>query len=995
MDGHPASPGKGSVHARNRSSQSTNPPSPSSSSLESPSHLRSTTTNQRQPYARTPSFEPPSFFANGGSDAGSSSHQGRGGALTVDLGHGVATAEEMSPTARRLHNAEAGRASGSGLGRNRWWPDGTGSTAAPRIPRSGRHEPGTSDPDAASLADAQSVAGPATYSNGAAHTVRATMPAGPLAGGGYSSSASTEGEAYLNAASQLTSRTPTPLIGVNLDDRAAGALTSEATESEGSEYDEQTTLKHGRGSETPKAKPSVLGALGKGWAGEGFWGASASNGHGPTTARARNSKKGKWVKPRSGAGAGAGSDRGWLLNAGGSAPRLRRRPNAALTHPLRMMASFLSKLFRTFFGPIHPVTILVALVLIASFVTSVTKLIIYILNPDKEPLPWRTYCQQQPPFPHAYADALAPVDVFVGIFSVDSSYERRHLIRSTYAAHTVPVDPQTGAPLGNIQVRFIIGRPRKAHARRVALEMEVFNDLVILDMEENMNRGKTHAFFKWAADNATVPFLRPVGGQQAQLWQSNVEQFGGGGSGGVGGGSFGQTHEVARGSGESEERYEVAWKKADYVVKADDDAFIVLEELERHLRVSPRQMTYWGYLIRNWFMGGECYALSSDLVQYVATSENVLHYTKGKEDKKVAQWINLHPNRAAINWVSEHCWIYDHPKAGTAYSHGFLFPDHVEKIKMEGRRGLTDQEIARRGGEHRSKSFSTVRRWHQAYTEPRGDLTIEEEVEALVEGGGRWSGTWVRGEEGNDTQVWVPREQIVYEASDDRLRSPMALNVATHAALADEARDGGLLPKLAALPSLGDLPSLYGADPRERKRAHAIRSAQPRLMPLPSHRDGNGEAEALRAKRYLGRRYGGTVVVHFLKKSEWFYETALALCGRSKSWPDGAGGSGTEWRMYGSPLVRHEDGYVYDGRSQPRPDVEMAYLQQARLQAQANAAQAQGQAARVGSFTKPRSPAPKQGGVVPPPPPPPPPPSQPAAAQPPTQADEDAFRATP
>ncbi len=36
---------------------------------------------------------------------------------------------------------------------------------------------------------------------------------------------------------------------------------------------------------------------------------------------------------------------------------------------------------------------------------------------------------------------------------------------------------------------------------------------------------------------------------------------------------------------EQAQRYQVLWKKADYVVKADDDAFIIFEELERHLRV--------------------------------------------------------------------------------------------------------------------------------------------------------------------------------------------------------------------------------------------------------------------------------------------------------------------------------------------------------------------------------------------------------------------------
>jgi hypothetical protein len=36
------------------------------------------------------------------------------------------------------------------------------------------------------------------------------------------------------------------------------------------------------------------------------------------------------------------------------------------------------------------------------------------------------------------------------------------------------------------------------------------------------------------------------------------------------------------------------------------------------------------------------------------------------------------------------------------------------------------------------------------------------------------------------------------------------------------------------------------------------------------HREG-------RAKRYEGKRVGGTVVVHFIKKNMWYLETALAL----------------------------------------------------------------------------------------------------------------------
>lgn len=727
---------------------------------------------------------------------------------------------------------------------------------------------------------------------------------------------------------------------------------------------------------------------------EPFWIKSGGASYTPHTAtRPRSLKKSKWNR-------NSKTDKALFSNsaAASSKDRLRGRRSAPIwTHPFTMVVSFFSKLFRTVFGPIHPVTIVLALVLIASFVASVTKLIIYILNPDKEPLPWRTYCQKQPSFPHAYADALAPVDVFVGVFSIDSAYERRHLIRSTYATRTVPVDPDTGTPTSNVQVKFIIGKPRQAHARRVALEMETFNDLVVLDMDENMNRGKTHAFFRWAAENATVPFLRAVDPELQQQHHQQHQTRAHLGEQGLGmhGNGHGQTREVLGGSVDQAQRYQVLWKKADYVVKADDDAYLVLEELERHLRVAPRQMTYWGYLIRNWFMGGECYGLSSDLVQYVAHDETVLHHITGKEDKKVAQWINLHPNRSDIHWVSEHCWIYDHPKAGTAYSHGFLFPDYVEKIKMEGRRGLTDQEIARRGGEHRAKSYSTVTRWHAPYVEPRSDLTIEEEVEALVEGGGRWAGTWVRGEEGNDTQIWVPWQQIVFEANDDRLRPPMLDDLGSHPTLAEEVgidpatgltvrhihgvngqpvdpfaanMDGDLQPhqrRRRDIPFLAHLPSVPGFDfgaggvsrsaAEERKRSFASAAMQPRMIPLPTHKDGNGEADELRRRRYLGKRFGGTVVVHYLKKSEWFYETALALSGRRRFWPDGAGGTGSEWRMYGSPLVRHEDGYISGGRSQPRPDMDLAYLQQARIQAQANAAQAQALAARMGSFTKPKA----------------------------------------
>ncbi|SJX62457.1 uncharacterized protein SRS1_13307 [Sporisorium reilianum f. sp. reilianum] len=952
----------------------------------------SSTTVQRHPYTRTPSNEPPRFhFARDPSRTLPALHPTStvDGALTVHLGSNPSAAQHdrssleasvnsLSSSAESYPGAPSTAAGPSAA--TKYWPEPSASHTHPEP--YGASNP--ADPDSYAMDDRSApqhrTARLHINSNGYASSTDGDLT--PLASSSRSASAIPG------------ARLPTPLVGVNLTDQQIADM----TESDVSEYDDTAKLRRtrrGSGAANPSAT-SMFSSITKSLGAEPFWNKSGGSYTPLTATRSRSLKKSKWNR-------NSKTDKALFSNsaAASSKGRLRGRRSASIwTHPFTMVASFFSKLFRTVFGPIHPVTIILALVLIASFVASVTKLIIYILNPDKEPLPWRTYCQKQPSFPHAYADALAPVDVFVGVFSIDSAYERRHLIRSTYATHTMPVDPDTGAPTSNVQVKFIIGKPRQAHARRVALEMETFNDLVVLDMDENMNRGKTHAFFRWAAENATVPFLRAVDPELEQQPLGTVQTRAHlGEQQSLHGNSHGQTRQVLGGSVDQAQRYQVLWKKADYVVKADDDAYLVLEELERHLRVAPRQMTYWGYLIRNWFMGGECYGLSSDLVQYVAHDETVLHHITGKEDKKVAQWINLHPNRSDIHWVSEHCWIYDHPKAGTAYSHGFLFPDYVEKIKMEGRRGLTDQEIARRGGEHRAKSYSTVSRWHAPYVEPRSDLTIEEEVEALVEGGGRWAGTWVRGEEGNDTQIWVPWQQIVFEANDQRLRPPMLDDMGAHPTLAEEVgidpatgltvrhihgsngqpldpMDGDVAPpqqrRRRDIPFLAHLPSVPGFDfgaggvsrsaAEERKRSFASAATQPRMIPLPTHKNGNGEADELRRRRYLGRRFGGTVVVHYLKKSEWFYETALALSGRRRFWPDGAGGAGTEWRMYGSPLVRHEDGYISGGRSQPRPDMDLAYLQQARIQAQANAAQAQALAARMGSFTKP-----KPAGAGPPP----------------------------
>jgi hypothetical protein len=138
--------------------------------------------------------------------------------------------------------------------------------------------------------------------------------------------------------------------------------------------------------------------------------------------------------------------------------------------------------------------------LLTTLIVLLTFLLMYILNPDKEPLPWRIYCSvpstsKRPPgmtsshsfysahspsalratFPPPAFDSLSPAGLFVGVFSMDSAFERRMLIRSTWASHP---RSRNGAGIGDqgrgtsrTILRFILGLPKKSWERRIELEM--------------------------------------------------------------------------------------------------------------------------------------------------------------------------------------------------------------------------------------------------------------------------------------------------------------------------------------------------------------------------------------------------------------------------------------------------------------------------------------------------------------------------------------------
>jgi hypothetical protein len=397
-----------------------------------------------------------------------------------------------------------------------------------------------------------------------------------------------------------------------------------------------------------------------------------------------------------------------------------------------------------------------------------------------------------------------------------------------------------------------------------------------------MNSGKTHAFFSWVAENAWVP---PPAQSHTSHWSSY--------SNATVNPPRPAPHDPRSGLSGAKSR----WVRPDYIAKADDDSFVMLAELEARLRVeldsalrgaaaenAPKvyptsqphtpsdegshltsqvlsaqaqskawhssytseysssmfsgtrnsytdPLIYWGYLVKNHFMAGELYALSWSLAKWVATEPIIKSMTRGAEDKQTAKWLRLHPRASEIRWAAERCWMYDHPRAGTVYSHGFLFPSEATRVRrsilslLRPLKGLLAPASSASTAESSasstpaasppngngkgnsgavtyelpspllattpSYSYSTVSRFGTHYSFPVGNLTPLQSIEALVEGSAM-SGLF-EGGPGTALHAWEKREG--------------------------------------------------------------------------------------RRKRYEGNRVGGTVVVHFIKKNEWFLETAMALLG--------------------------------------------------------------------------------------------------------------------
>lgn len=88
----------------------------------------------------------------------------------------------------------------------------------------------------------------------------------------------------------------------------------------------------------------------------------------------------------------------------------------------------------------------------------------------------------------------------------------------------------------------------------------------------------------------------------------------------------------------------------DFVMKGDDDSYIILDKLVESLRDKPREDMYYGLRIpcdtKNFFpfppfMEGMGYVLSWDLIQWIATSDLPRKDNIGLEDMWTGRWFNM------------------------------------------------------------------------------------------------------------------------------------------------------------------------------------------------------------------------------------------------------------------------------------------------------------------------------------------------------------------
>lgn len=217
--------------------------------------------------------------------------------------------------------------------------------------------------------------------------------------------------------------------------------------------------------------------------------------------------------------------------------------------------------------------------------------------------------------------------ILIGILTLPDQYHRRHFLRMIYG---------TQFPQGaKVDIKFVFCNLTKEDQKvLVALEIMRYDDVIILNCKENMNKGKTYTYF------SSLPEI------------------------------FNSSSDIS-----------LPNPPYHYVMKADDDTYFRLQNLVDSLKSLPREDLYYGYVIPCpsmdpfvHYMSGMGYLISWDIVEWIRDSDIPKKHLEGPEDKIFGDWIregHKGKNRYNAKWS-----MYNFPVPPTRCTHE-LWPDTV------------------------------------------------------------------------------------------------------------------------------------------------------------------------------------------------------------------------------------------------------------------------------------------------------------------------------
>ncbi|XP_050219370.1 hydroxyproline O-galactosyltransferase GALT3 [Mercurialis annua] len=216
------------------------------------------------------------------------------------------------------------------------------------------------------------------------------------------------------------------------------------------------------------------------------------------------------------------------------------------------------------------------------------------------------------------------IRILIGILTLPDQYHRRDFLRMIYGTQSV-----IGA---QVDVKFVFCNLTKEDQQvLVALEIMRYDDIIILNCKENMNKGKTYTYF------SSLPEML-----------NDTDK---------------------------------AYPPYHYVMKADDDTYIRLASLVESLKPLPREDLYYGYVIPCpsmdpfvHYMSGMGYMVSWDIVEWIRVSEIPKNHMEGPEDKIFGDWIR--EGHKAKNRYNGKWSMYNFPEPPTRCTHE-LWPDTI------------------------------------------------------------------------------------------------------------------------------------------------------------------------------------------------------------------------------------------------------------------------------------------------------------------------------